>query len=151
MNVLFTARLPRAALAARCTSMSGFWSRNRIGSRVSRSTSLTSRRNVVRCCIYVWCRVMYLALLSRQRSSLRTVVDRCCPSIQAYSARGGVHQKRSRSRLAAQVSMGSSGSRGGGQRTFSRKPSRSATASRSLSANTGSYILSLERPARFCQ
>lgn len=41
-DVLFTARLPRAALAARWTSRSGFWSRKRIGSRVSRSTSLTS-------------------------------------------------------------------------------------------------------------
>lgn len=48
---------------------------------------------------------MYLALLSRQMSSLRTAGDRCCPSIPAYSARGGVRQKRSRSRLAAQVSM----------------------------------------------
>lgn len=40
--ILLTARLPRAALAARCTSISGFWRRNRMGSRVSRSTSLTS-------------------------------------------------------------------------------------------------------------
>lgn len=43
-DVLFTARLPRAALAARCTSRSGFWSRKRIGSNVSRSTSRTSVR-----------------------------------------------------------------------------------------------------------
>ena len=34
-----------------------------------------------------------------------------------------------------------------GGRTFSRKPSRSATASLSLSASTGSYMLSLERAA----
>jgi hypothetical protein len=39
---LLTAKFPSAALAARCTSMSGFWRRNRMGSRVSRSTSLTS-------------------------------------------------------------------------------------------------------------
>lgn len=45
-DVLFTARFPRAALAARCTSMSGLWSNERIGSRVSRSTSRTS--NVLR-------------------------------------------------------------------------------------------------------
>jgi hypothetical protein len=44
MDVLLTARLPRAALAARWTSRSGFWSRNRMGSRVSRSTSRTSGR-----------------------------------------------------------------------------------------------------------
>lgn len=41
-DVLFTAKLPKAALAARCTSMSGFCKRNKIGSKVSRSTSLTS-------------------------------------------------------------------------------------------------------------
>jgi len=35
----------------------------------------------------------------------------------------------------------------GGNGTFSRKPNRSATASRSLSASTGSYMLSLERAA----
>jgi hypothetical protein len=52
--------------------------------------------------------VVYLALLSRQRSSLRTVVDRCCPSIPEYSARGGVRQRRSRFRLAAHVSMAGS-------------------------------------------
>jgi len=43
--LLLTARLPNAALAARCTSMSGLWSRNRMGSRVSRSTSRTSAKN----------------------------------------------------------------------------------------------------------
>lgn len=43
-NLLLTARFPRAALAARCTSISELWSRNNIGSRVSRSTSLTSAR-----------------------------------------------------------------------------------------------------------
>ena len=42
----FTARLPNAALAARCTSTSGLWRRNRIGSRVSRPTSLTSARKI---------------------------------------------------------------------------------------------------------
>ena len=41
--LLLTARLPKAALAARCTSMSGLLRRKRIGSRVSRSTSRTSR------------------------------------------------------------------------------------------------------------
>ncbi len=41
-NSLLTARLPRAALAARCTSISGLCRRNKIGSRVSRSTSRTS-------------------------------------------------------------------------------------------------------------
>lgn len=41
-NVLFTAKLPRAALAARCTSISGLCSKKRIGSRVSLSTSRTS-------------------------------------------------------------------------------------------------------------
>ena len=41
-SVLLTARLPRAALAALCTSISEFCSKNRIGSRVSRSTSRTS-------------------------------------------------------------------------------------------------------------
>lgn len=40
--LLLTARLPNAALAALCTSMSGLWSKNRMGSRVSRSTSRTS-------------------------------------------------------------------------------------------------------------
>ena len=47
-DLLLTARLPRAALAARCTSISGFWSRNRMGSSVSRSTSLTSASKLVR-------------------------------------------------------------------------------------------------------
>lgn len=41
-GVLLTARFPRAALAARCTSMSGLCKRNNIGSRVVLSTSLTS-------------------------------------------------------------------------------------------------------------
>ena len=41
-DVLFTARLPKAALAARWTSRSGFWSKKRMGSSVSRSTSRTS-------------------------------------------------------------------------------------------------------------
>ena len=41
-SVLLTARFPRAALAARWTSISGLCRRTRIGSRVSRSTSLTS-------------------------------------------------------------------------------------------------------------
>jgi hypothetical protein len=59
---------------------------------------------------------MYLALLSRQRSSLPTVASRCCPSIRAYSARGGVRRRRSRFRLAAHVSMGSRCRRGGGKR-----------------------------------
>lgn len=43
-NLLLTARFPSAALAARCTSISELWSRNNIGSRVSRSTSRTSAR-----------------------------------------------------------------------------------------------------------
>lgn len=38
----FTARLPNAALAALWTSISELWSRKRMGSRVSRSTSRTS-------------------------------------------------------------------------------------------------------------
>ena len=42
IHLLLTARFPRAALAARCTSMSELWSRKSIGSRVSRSTSRTS-------------------------------------------------------------------------------------------------------------
>lgn len=37
-----TAKLPKAALAARCTSISGLCSKNKIGSSVSRSTSRTS-------------------------------------------------------------------------------------------------------------
>lgn len=37
-----TARFPSAALAARCTSISGLCRRKRIGSKVSRSTSRTS-------------------------------------------------------------------------------------------------------------
>lgn len=44
-NGPFTARFPRLALAARWTSISGLWSKNRIGSRVSRSTSRTSAGN----------------------------------------------------------------------------------------------------------
>ena len=48
--VLLTARFPRAALAALCTSMSEFCNRNRIGSSVSRSTSRTSapKTNAIR-------------------------------------------------------------------------------------------------------
>lgn len=42
VNALFTARLPRAALAARCTSVSWLERRKRIGSRVSRPTGRTS-------------------------------------------------------------------------------------------------------------
>lgn len=42
LHVLLTARLPRAALAARCTSLSLFCRRKRMGSRVSRPTSRTS-------------------------------------------------------------------------------------------------------------
>lgn len=42
--ILLTARLPRAALAARWTSTSELWRRKRMGSRVSRSTSRTSRQ-----------------------------------------------------------------------------------------------------------
>ena len=42
--ILLTARLPSAALAARCTSRSGFCRRNKMGSNVSRSTSRTSTR-----------------------------------------------------------------------------------------------------------
>lgn len=41
-DILLTARLPKAALAARWTSVSLFCSRKRIGSRVSRPTSRTS-------------------------------------------------------------------------------------------------------------
>jgi hypothetical protein len=41
-NVLLTARLPRAALAALWTSVSLFCRRKRMGSRVSRPTSRTS-------------------------------------------------------------------------------------------------------------
>lgn len=41
-NVLLTARFPSAALAARCTSISGLCKRKSIGSRVSRPTSRTS-------------------------------------------------------------------------------------------------------------
>lgn len=41
-SILLTARLPRAALAARWTSVSLFCNRKRIGSRVSRPTSRTS-------------------------------------------------------------------------------------------------------------
>jgi hypothetical protein len=47
MYILFTARLPNAALAARCTSISGFWRRNNMGSRVSLSTSLTSGKGLL--------------------------------------------------------------------------------------------------------
>lgn len=42
VNILLTARLPRAALAARCTSVSLLDNRKSIGSRVSRPTSRTS-------------------------------------------------------------------------------------------------------------
>lgn len=41
-NGPLTARFPRAALAARWTSISGLWSKDRMGSKVSRSTSRTS-------------------------------------------------------------------------------------------------------------
>lgn len=41
-SLLLTAKFPSAALAARCTSISGLCSRNRMGSSVSRSTSRTS-------------------------------------------------------------------------------------------------------------
>lgn len=47
VSLLLTARLPKAALAALCTSISGLWRRNRIGSRVSRSTSRTSTKQVL--------------------------------------------------------------------------------------------------------
>lgn len=43
-NLLLTAKFPRAALAARCTSISGLCRRKSIGSRVSLSTSRTSGR-----------------------------------------------------------------------------------------------------------
>lgn len=89
---------------------------------------------------------MYLVLLSRRRSSLPIAASRCCPSIPECSTRGGVRLRRNRFRLAAQVSMRDGCGEAVGSSTFSRKPSRSATASRSLSANTGSYMLSLERP-----
>lgn len=46
-DLLLTARFPRAALAARCTSMSELCSRNNMGSKVSRSTSRTSTRHPV--------------------------------------------------------------------------------------------------------
>jgi hypothetical protein len=46
-HLLFTARFPSAALAARCTSISGLCNRNRMGSRVSRPTSRTSLRSLV--------------------------------------------------------------------------------------------------------
>jgi hypothetical protein len=42
VDALFTAKLPSAALAARCTSVSWLERRKRIGSRVSRPTSRTS-------------------------------------------------------------------------------------------------------------
>ena len=42
VDALFTARFPRAALAARCTSVSWLERRKRIGSRVSRPTGRTS-------------------------------------------------------------------------------------------------------------
>ena len=41
-DLLLTARFPSAALAARCTSISGLCKRKSMGSRVSRSTSRTS-------------------------------------------------------------------------------------------------------------
>lgn len=41
-DVLLTAKLPNAALAARCTSVSWLLSRNRMGSSVSRLTACTS-------------------------------------------------------------------------------------------------------------
>ena len=43
--ILLTARLPSAALAARCTSISGLCRRKSIGSSVSLSTSRTSMTN----------------------------------------------------------------------------------------------------------
>jgi hypothetical protein len=42
LDLLLTARFPSAALAARCTSISGLCKRKSMGSRVSRSTSRTS-------------------------------------------------------------------------------------------------------------
>ena len=41
-SILLTAKLPSAALAARCTSVSRLLRRNKMGSRVSRPTGLTS-------------------------------------------------------------------------------------------------------------
>lgn len=41
-NALLTAKFPRAALAARCTSVSWLLSKKRIGSNVSRPTGRTS-------------------------------------------------------------------------------------------------------------
>jgi hypothetical protein len=42
LNLLFTAKFPRAALAARCTSVSWLERRKRMGSSVSRPTGRTS-------------------------------------------------------------------------------------------------------------
>lgn len=138
--VLFTARLPSAALAARCTSMSGFWRRNKIGSRVSRSTSLTSAiialdesvRGVREECVprsVISAKVRLADLCKSMLSEYTSVLN----------ARSGSPEKKS---VSARCEGGQfrmwDASAMDGVDTFSRKPKRSATASRSLSASTGS-------------
>lgn len=127
-NLLLTARFPRAALAARCTSISELWSRNSIGSRVSRSTSLTSARLQVSedcrnrpwpsmhragsshllftpplaaCCLYH----THLSQLSLRMSDLRCVVGRCCRRRPGCSGLLEARPRRSRFRRAIHMSI----------------------------------------------
>jgi hypothetical protein len=146
-DVLFTARLPSAALAARCTSRSGFCSRNRIGSSVSRSTSLTSACGHGQ----QWFNSRQTQRRGRVQvprsviSAKVKLADRCKSMLSEYTrvlnARRGSPEKKSVSArwtksVYGRATQPCKGGRGRG--TFSRKPSKSATASRSLSASTGS-------------
>lgn len=122
-DALFTARLPSAALAARCTSVSWLLSKKRMGSSVSRPTGRTSFSVIsANASAALRCR----STLSENDSVVRAVKGEpvkklvVVRSVEAVSRRAGV----------------CSGARGC---SLSRYCRRSATASRSFSSSNGSY------------
>lgn len=119
-NALLTAKLPKAALAARCTSVSWLLSRKRIGSSVSRPTGRTSfsvisakARAALRC----------KSTLSEKESVVKA--ERGDPVKKLVVVRSEDHRRQKRVDKPAKSSL-------------SRYCRRSATASRSFSNSSGS-------------
>lgn len=154
-----TARLPSAALAARCTSMSEFSRRKRIGPRVSRSTARTSGANALLVANSASRSSSPSPCTCRQQRYARTSLGnlskcKACTPLQVDVI--GVDKGAQRPKGFARKEVGFGALRIGqsrrkqrlglGMLTFSRYWSKSATASRSFSASTFSYKASRDLP-----
>ena len=146
---LLTAKFPSAALAARCTSMSALCKRNRIGSRVSLSTSRTSRTLCKRVARYVGI-IVFTSLSDFGKCQAGATLE-----IDIFRVHQGAQRPEGLAREEIGLSSLYSLSEQDSQLqlliakpTFSKYVSRSATASRSLSASAGSYNPSFDRPCR---